>query len=49
MPVHRRFCHRNLNMTHHLTPWQQLAVEAIQEDERLTAGLDDAQAGELLR
>lgn len=36
-------------MTHHLTPLQQLAVEAIQEDERLTAGLDDAQAGALLR
>ncbi|WP_298404209.1 hypothetical protein [uncultured Chloroflexus sp.] len=36
-------------MNHHLTPLQRLAVEAIQEDERLTAGLDDAQAGVLLR
>ncbi|WP_322511942.1 hypothetical protein [Chloroflexus sp.] len=36
-------------MTHHLTPLQQLAVEAIQEDERLTSGLTDEQAGSLLR
>ncbi|MEF3275471.1 MAG: hypothetical protein K6356_13955 [Chloroflexus sp.] len=36
-------------MTRDLTPWQQLAIEAIQEDERLTSGLDDERAGLLLR
>ncbi|WP_298819492.1 hypothetical protein [Chloroflexus sp.] len=36
-------------MSRNLTPLQQLAVEAIQEDERLTAGLSDDQAGALLK
>lgn len=36
-------------MTHNLTPLQRLAVEAIQEDERLTTGLDDERAAALLR
>ncbi len=36
-------------MVRHLTPYQRLAVEALQEDERLTAGLTDDQAGPLLQ
>lgn len=36
-------------MSRNLTPLQQLVVEALQEDERLTAGLSDDQATQLLR
>ncbi|MGQ9482322.1 hypothetical protein [Chloroflexus sp.] len=36
-------------MSRNLTPLQQLVVEALQEDERLTAGLADDQAMQLLR
>jgi len=36
-------------MSRELTPIQRLAVEALQEDERLTAGLNDEQARQWLQ
>jgi hypothetical protein len=36
-------------MSRELTPLQRLAVEALQEDERLTAGLNDEQARQWLQ
>ncbi len=36
-------------MSHELTPTQRLAVEALQEDERLTSGLNDEQARQWLQ